>query len=304
MIEPYLARLVWLSLAAFFLVHLAGGLAVCLGTPVVVRLVERLRPRLAARILLGMRLFPLALALFVVTALCVPSYLRLEPIDAAEGIGAVAIVAAGLGVAILLTGFHRGARNLLRSRRWLKDAAGSGIPVLAIAGFVRPRLVISPIIRSQLPVDELAAALRHEEAHRAAYDNCKRLVLALAPGLLPGFHGFIPLDRQWLRFSEWAADDEAVQGDNSRSLALASALVRVARLRAVPAPLVSSLLDGEGLAERVDRLMSPARPNPWDAQPAIVSAAAAATIIAFATSFALRPASLEWAHELMEHLIG
>jgi len=303
MIESYFARLVWLSLAVFFLVHLASGLAVSAATPGMVRLMERLRPRLAARILLIVRLFPLALGLFAVAAACVPSYLRLEPDEAAEEVGVVGGIAAGLAIAILAVGMYRGVRSWVRSRRWLNDVAGSGAPVLAIAGFVRTRMVISPIVREELPADELAVAVRHEEAHRAAFDNCKRLILALTPGLLPGVHGFKLLEREWLRFTEWAADDDAVQGDNWRSLALASALVRVARLGTVEAPLFSSLLDGGALSQRVDRLMSPARPDPWDAQPAVISAAAALTVIACAVSFAMRPVILEWVHELLEQLI-
>src|SRR5262249_579851 len=151
----YFARLVWLSLAVFFLVHLASGLAVSAATPGIVRLVERLRPRLAARILLIVRLFPLALGLFAVAAACVPRCLRLEPGEAGEEAGVVGGIAAALAIAILVAGLYRGVRNVVRSRRWLNYVAGSGAPVLAIAGFLRPRLVISRIVREELPEDEL-----------------------------------------------------------------------------------------------------------------------------------------------------
>src|SRR5262245_57229728 len=119
MIESYFARLVWLSLAVFFLVHLASGLAVSAATAGHVRLVERLRPRLAARILLIVRLFPLALGLFAVAAACVPSYLRLEPDGAGEEVGVVGGIAAALAIAILASGFYQGVRNVVRSHRWL-----------------------------------------------------------------------------------------------------------------------------------------------------------------------------------------
>src|SRR5215831_20261093 len=125
MIESYFARLVWLSLAVFFLVNLASGLAVSAATPGIVRLMERLRPRLAARILLIVRLFPLALGFFAVAAACVPSYLRLEPDEAGEEVGVVGGIAAGLAIAILAAGLCRGVRNVARSSRWLDDVARS-----------------------------------------------------------------------------------------------------------------------------------------------------------------------------------
>jgi hypothetical protein len=89
----------------------------------------------------------------------------------------------------------------------------------------------------------------------------------MAPGILPFFHGFSRLEQAWARVTEWAADDFAVAGDTHRSLTLAAALVRVARLGKVPAPpvLVTSLMpNGVDLSARVDRLLtsSPPHPNP------------------------------------------
>jgi hypothetical protein len=58
MMTPYVFRLLCLSLAAFFVVHAAVGLPVSLAVPWAVRMAGGVRPRLAARLLLGLRLLP------------------------------------------------------------------------------------------------------------------------------------------------------------------------------------------------------------------------------------------------------
>ena len=65
---------------------------------------------------------------------------------------------------------------------------------------------------------------------RNSADNFKRLLLLLAPDALPFLRGSAAVERAWLRFTEWAADDSAVNQDAACSLSLAEALVRVARL--------------------------------------------------------------------------
>jgi Zn-dependent protease with chaperone function len=153
-----------------------------------------------------------------------------------------------------------------------------------------------------LTAEQLAAAILHERAHAAAFDNLKRLLLAFTPGMIPGIHGFAALERQWARYTELAADDDAVAGDPHRALALASALVRVARLGVMPAPLASSLLDGDGLTERVERLLHPVpySPSCRGLTPALAAAGAAAVC---ASGWALRPNSLQSAYRLLEQLV-
>src|SRR5947209_4183500 len=120
MISDYLARLICLSLAAFFAFHLLSGLAISAATPWIARIAGRLRPRIAARILLTLRLTPMVLGLFVVLAVCIPSYLRLEPGDADEEISALCVAAAGLAVPVFGLAAFRGWRAVLRSRRCLR----------------------------------------------------------------------------------------------------------------------------------------------------------------------------------------
>lgn len=326
MIVPYSLRLLCLCLAAFFLVHLAAGLVVSLLAPAAVRLAGRTEARRAARLLLALRLLPASLAVLVVAGLCVPSYLWLEPKAAVERVGFGFLAAAALGAAAWSVSLARGVRAAVRSRRYLHHCRSVGVeahlpgdpsPVwlvdeaatpLALGGLIRPRLVVSrPVLRA-LSRRQLAAALRHERAHGAARDNLKRLLILLAPGILPFFHGFESLERGWVRFTEWAADDRAVAGNPRHSLSLAAALVRVARMGALPHPpsLVTSLLgDSLDLSVRVDRLLR-ATP-PADLPRGTFAACVALASLALACSLAavvLQPSALYTFHLLLEHWIG
>jgi hypothetical protein len=111
----------------------------------------------------------------------------------------------------------------------------------------------------------------------------------------------------WSRFTEWAADDRAVDGDSHRSLCLAAALVRVARLApaACPSPAITSLLgQGRDLAARVERLLHPApsRENPEPAMPA-AAAGASVALTALLLAVLLQPSTLYSVHRWLEELI-
>lgn len=320
---PYLLRFLCLCLASFFLLHLALGLAVTLLAPAALRWTERLRPRQAAQFLLGLRLFPAIFSLLMVAGLCAPSYLLLEPAATREEVGLGCLAAALLcatSLAISAVRCVRAARRSLGYVRYCQmvgrqtHLAGQNTPVwvvegsapfLVLAGIANPRLIISRPVVNALPALQLAAALRHEEAHRLFRDNFKRLLLLLAPDMLPLWRGFGKLERVWNRLAEWAADDYAVAGDPNRSLSLASALVRVARMGACPqtAPLVTSLLaDNQDLAKRVERLLrevpaeNPEERKPWYELLASVLAAG------FAIGLLVQPATLSKVHALLEHL--
>lgn len=320
----YLLRLLCLSLASFYLVHAALGLAAWLGAPAAIRLAERLRPRLAARFLLVLRLLPAGLALFVVAGLCVPSYLWLEPTSKPELIGlgcwAAALLCVGIWGISIARMVRAASASLLygrRCRRAGREASASTgdspmlvveseAPLLALAGVIRSRIVISRSVLRALSPEELAAALGHEWAHRTSRDNLKRLLLLLAPDVFPFSSSFAALERGWARFTEWAADDGAVAGDSRRSLSLASALVRVARMGAAPrqAHLLACLVaDQAGLSARVDRLL---RGDSLTEKPAWEMRALAGTIALLTAGIlaaVLQPATLYSVHRLLEHLI-
>jgi Zn-dependent protease with chaperone function len=322
MIIPYLPRLLCISLATFFLVHLALGMVVFPIARPVARLGERIRPHLAARCLLLLRLLPAAGAAFVVIAVCLPSYLWLEPEAPTERVGFGCLAVALLGIAMWGISIARGLRAAAGSRRFLRrcrrtgsparlpgDPADAwmdawivdgGAPLLALGGIVRPRLVISREVVSALPAEQLAAALRHERAHWVARDNLKRLCILLTPGILPFAGSSRTLERGWRKFAEWAADDRAAAGSARRSFELAAALVQVARMTADAG-------DTDQLAARVDRLLREAQPSPaseWSAAPRPILALSAILLMAASLAVAiLQPAALYSVHMALEHLV-
>ncbi len=300
MMIPYLWRLACLALASFFIIHFALAVILRCATPWAVRIAERLRPQVAARFLLTLRLTPASFAAVVVAALCVPSYLWLEPTYATENVGLGCIMASFCGIAVWISAAARAARSSFRSRQLVR---GDRAPLLALAGIIHPRVVISPEVLSALTPEQLDAALRHEEAHRISHDNLKRLLLLLSPGLIPGVSGFSALERAWSRFTEWSADDRAVAGSSERSLSLAAALVRVARLGgATPAMMTSLLGDRADLATRVDRLLRGAAIIEKPATSRTLWFAIAAAALACAAAI-FQPSTLSTVHQLLEFLV-
>ncbi len=321
MTSEYIFRMLCLSLAVFFLMNLAAGFAVVRLFGPVVRRISRWRAETAARFTFALRLLPVACALFFVAVYCVPSYLRFEPLTAEEPIGLLCGTAAACGLWVLGASLHRTLRACLHSSRLVKEcrrvgrASRGSSPVLivddptrllAVMGLARPQIVISGPVARILSTSQLASALRHERAHLNSRDNWKRLALILAPGLLPGRHGFERLDASWRRFAEWSADDQACEGRPARSLALAGALVRMARLSASArsSALATPLLDAqEELPARVERLLKNAPVAPLCTRRQRIWIAAG-TVTVLGLAVVLGASSQEAVHELLEMLVG
>jgi|CZKC01.1.fsa_nt_gi hypothetical protein len=327
---PYFWRLLFLSAATFFVVNAICGLAARFFIPAVIRLTRRMQPRLAARLLLAVRLAPATLATFAVLALCIPSYLSFEPGATREEVGLACVVATFLTTALLTISFTRGIRALVSTTSYARTCIKSGsqiyattvtspitvingaAPIIAMVGVFRHRIIVSRGVLEILSPDELACALRHEGAHRTSSDNFKRLLLLLAPDALPfAPRAFAALDNAWITFAEWAADDSAVGNDQQRSLSLAGALVRVAQMGAAPrlSPLCTALVPGnsacvnQDLSARVDRLLNAARLRPEAPKRFRATMTAAVITMACAVFVALiRADTLHSVHRLLEVL--
>jgi len=303
---------------------LTAALLNCLA-PVAIRFAGKATPRHAARMLFALRLFPFAFSLLLVAGFCVPSYLRLEPEQATEPVGLICIAAAFFGLWTCGAAIVRGVRALVESRRYILRCTRAGhaiciegdvepicvldeaVPEIAIAGLIRPTLIVSSRVIRVLSNEQLSAALQHERAHWTAHDNLKRLVVRVTPRILPCVNGFVRIERAWSKFTEWAADDRAVAGDTARSVVLAATLVRVARISSKrhPLPLMSSLLaGGEDFSTRVNRLLCVPRQNEKPSLGitafAVCAIAASAAVVTTALAY---PAALQIVHSLLESLI-
>jgi hypothetical protein len=319
-ILPYALRLLCVCLASFFLLHLALALLAHLLARVTRQWTARVAARDSARaaaFVLGIRLLPTALGIALVLALCVPSFLSFESERGSEVAGFPFLAAALLGAAVWVISSARSLRALRRSRRCLAGALQSlpggsepfwlwegPAPLLALAGVFRPRVVVSRKVVSALDANQFSAALCHEWAHRAAGDNLKRLLLLLAPEPLPGISLFGAMDRAWARLAEWAADDRAAGGDPHRSISLAEALVRVAKLGGAPrgSSLLSSFVrSGEDISKRVERLLTPGvQPAGHRVSGRIAFAGLAASPLLVG---ALVPGALSAVHQVLERLM-
>jgi beta-lactamase regulating signal transducer with metallopeptidase domain len=251
--------------------------------------------------------------------------LWLEPEANGEQVGMVCMAMALAGAAIWISALirvggavrgtirylhhceHHGRKVAVRGEAspalLLKDKA----PVLAVAGVFRPQLVISRRVMRGLSAEERDAALRHEQAHCVASDNLKRFLILLSPDLFPFVRTFGSLERAWSRFTEWAADDQATEGDPERALSLASALVRVAKMGSKPnlGYLSCSLLGGDhDLSQRVERLLRPQKKSRKPVREFIALLTGAGALLTSAIAvITLWPGSLALVHRALEQLV-
>jgi Zn-dependent protease with chaperone function len=180
-------------------------------------------------------------------------------------LGAVGVLVPVVALAFALT---RGVVRVVRAARSVEhmlrsEALGTGPNrsvivggpevIVAAAGLVHPRIVVSAGALAALDDDELAAGLAHEDGHIArrhhlllTYAECCRAVAAPLPGTR--------LAVSALRYQlERDADEWALRRDHD-PYALASAICKTATMHDATHPAVIALGSG-GLERRVGRLM-------------------------------------------------
>jgi Zn-dependent protease with chaperone function len=243
----------------------------------------------SARVLFGLRIFPLVGSAFITVAFALPAFYRLEG-GMDEDLGTLLF---GLGTAFLLaTGLVRVLTAQNRASRlveaWLKEAGvldaraarttlqvKQGGPPLLLYGISTPKVLVSENAVALLSPEELRVAVEHEMGHLRSRDNLKKLIMHGAP-----FPGMGSLERAWQEAAEFAADEAAVS-NSVDAVDLASALIKVCHLVPVqesPA-FTTGLVDMAGLVNvRVRRLLAwhedcspPLRPG-WVFWPSVVAA--------------------------------
>jgi Zn-dependent protease with chaperone function len=259
----------------------------------VVWLVRRPFATVSAAFWFALRILPATAAAIFVALLFVPSYWQYEPRETTEALDVMLTTLACGGFAMIGAGTGRGLLAWWRARHrtlvWMRSArevclraAGpnreipptfvidADAPIMALVGLRRPRLLVTRGLIAALTDEELAASVVHELGHCRAWDNVKRLAMAAAPDLLAMTAAARAIERRWVSAAEYAADRMCGVATPALRYALASALVKVARLmppeprEAMAGEPISMLIDGAEIASRVrvlldDRIAPPVR---------------------------------------------
>ncbi len=269
----------------------------------------------------GLRVLPAAVAAAFVSTVFVPSYWRYEPREFVEGFDVTLTMSALAALVLLGAGAARGvsawARASRRIRLWMRtsrpiDLGAAGLPafaidaqapIMALVGVWRPRLLVTRGLIDALTDEELAASVAHELGHSRAWDNLKRLAMRAAPDLLAPTAAARAIERRWASAAEHAADRMCGHATPTVRCALASALVKVARLTP-PEPMIaepiSTLIGGGEIASRVRVLLDDGVATPVRRRRPLRWLCAAMALAAIAASYG---PLLRTVHELTEVLV-
>jgi Zn-dependent protease with chaperone function len=261
-----------LVLAVHFLVATMLSLLVAAALPAFEKLLEGLDPRCRATRLLALALLPAAGGLFAALALIAPAWLLYEPRGLAERPGPLLILLAASGAALVALRLGIALRDQWRTARlvgrWTRESRelhglpltatriAHDLPLAALFGLLRPRLLLSEALLEALSGEELEAVLAHECAHVAARENLKRFLLRASPDPLALLPGGARLRAAFEAAAEIAADRSACA--RVPPLRLARALLKVAALMPSgrrPHLAVAALHREGGIAARVQMLL-------------------------------------------------
>jgi Zn-dependent protease with chaperone function len=226
---------------------------------------------------LGVRLLPAMGSATLVLTVVLPAFLLYEPRHAHDQPGPLLVVSALFTLLVLGDGVRRGLRAWRATRALVSSsqplltqppAGGTEVAVInvkqplvgVVGGWRRQRIIAARSVAAACDHEEFRQVLAHEAAHMSARDNLKLLMLLTLPDALAWLSTGNALTEHWRAATELEADERASGADPRKRLALASALIKVARLsiasgRPRRASRVSAPLSG--LEHRVRRLLAP-----------------------------------------------
>lgn len=226
---------------------------------------------------LGMRLLPAMGSAALVLTVVLPAFVLYEPRHAHDQPGPLLVVSALFALLVLGDGIRRGAKAWRATQTLIRSAephlnqpttCATKVavidvkePLVGVVGGVKQRIVAARCVTTACDDEEFRQVLAHEAAHMDARDNLKLLLLLMLPDALAWSSTGSALTDQWRAAAELEADERASGGDPRKRVALASALIKVARLsianglprkaRRTSVPLSS------GLEHRIRRLLAP-----------------------------------------------
>lgn len=225
---------------------------------------------------LGVRLLPAMGSATLVLTVVLPAFLLYEPPDAHDHPGPLLMASALFALLVLGDAARRAWRAWRSTRAWLRgsqalftqrSAGGTEVavinveqPLVGVVGGWRQRIVAARCVAAACDHDEFRQVLAHEAAHMHARDNLKLLVLLALPDALAWLPAGRALTEHWRCATELQADESASGPDPRQRVALASALIKVARLSLAsgrPRGTSRPSVPLGGLEQRVRRLLSP-----------------------------------------------
>lgn len=224
---------------------------------------------------LALRLLPVAGALLLTVTVVLPAFLSYEPRQDHEAAGFLLLISAGFALLIVAQGVWRGWRawttthsilNFSRIKRHLVEngqlvhVVDAAEPIIGVIGGWRPRVITTECVIAACGRDELQQVLAHEAAHVSARDNLKLLLVLACPDVLAWTRAGAAIAERWRTAAEFEADQRAAGDDPHKRVALAAALIKVARLFGTRQELRHALAMQVGLDDvegRVRQLLAP-----------------------------------------------
>ncbi len=266
----------------------------------------------SAPALLTLRLAPIGSAALLCASVVLPAFLWYEPTHRREplgggllGLGAFAVLLIGAGLARAWRASAATERLVRRCAAGRRRRATADVveivdvtePIVAVFGALRPRILAARRVVQACSAEEFQGIVDHETAHVAAADNFKLALLRGAPDLIAALPLGAAIVSRWKVAAEFAADERAAGADRARRLALASALIKVARLAERRMPVEAAhvmAVAHDHIEERVRRLLGEAPAPPRRSLRLALIGLAAATPIVALPAYGVMHRCIEW----------